>query len=221
MKLKKSTRIAIAVLALLPLAMTAALYARLPETIPMHWDLNNNVRYDPKASIWGMAALSPLMAVLFIFMPKIDPRRRNYEKFGGVYQGFIVVMLAFLAVMNGVILSEALHPGRIPISKLVPVLIGLLFIYIGNIMPKIKSNFGMGFRTPWALSDPDVWNRTNRLGGFLFFFGGIAMVTGGLLLPSRWMFALTMALVFAMTLPPYIMGYVWYRKKHQDAPQDS
>ena len=104
MKMKKSIIILIGVLSLMPLVLTAWFYPRLPATIPMHWNIDGTVRYDPKYTLWIMAALSPVLAVLFPVMAKIDPRRRNYEKFGGSYQGFMVVMQLFLLMMNGIII---------------------------------------------------------------------------------------------------------------------
>lgn len=219
MKMKKSVLILLGILALMPLAITAWFYPRLPATIPMHWNIDGTVRYDPKQSIWMIAALSPLFAVLFPVLAKIDPRRRNYEKFGGAYQGFMIVMQLFLLMMNGIIISESLNPGRISVSTVVTVSVGLLFIFLGNIMPKVKSNFYMGARTPWTLSDPDVWFKTNRLSGYLFFISGIIISICPFVLSDQVTFWAMMIIVIITATIPVIMSYVWYRQKHSESDE--
>ena len=212
MKFSRKTTILIWVLALLPLAATAVLYRRLPEQIPGQWGLDGSVRYDPKATIWGIALLSPLFAFLIPLMARVDPRRKNYQKFSGTYQGFLVVLMLFLAAMNGIILSESLHPGRINVAKVVTIGCGLLFAWLGNVMPKIRSNFFFGIKTPWTLSDPRVWERTHRLGGYCFFAGGILTVLLALLLQQRILFYGFFALMMAICLIPTIMSCIWYRR---------
>lgn len=219
MKMKKSVLILLGILALIPLAITAWFYPRLPATIPMHWNIDGTVRYDPKQSIWIIAALSPLFAILFPVLAKIDPRRRNYEKFGGAYQGFMIVMQLFLLMMNGIIISESLNPGRISVSTVVTVSVGLLFIFLGNIMPKVKSNFYMGARTPWTLSDPDVWFKTNRLSGYLFFISGIIISICPFVFSDQVTFWAMMIIVIITATIPVIMSYVWYRQKHSGSDE--
>ena len=83
-------------------------------------------------------------------------------------------------------------------------------------MPKFKSNFFAGTRTPWSLSDPDVWNRTQRLSGRIFFALGLALLPAGLLLPEEAMFAILLAGVAAVVIAPTVMSYLWYRQKHPE-----
>ncbi len=219
MKMKKPVMILLGILALAPLAITAWFYPRLPASIPMHWNIDGTVRYDPKHSIWMMAALSPVFAVLFPVLAKIDPRRRNYEKFGGAYQGFMIVMQLFLLMMNGIVISEALYPGRISVSTVVTVGVGLLFVFLGNIMPKVKSNFYMGARTPWTLSDPDVWFKTNRLGGFMFFVSGIVISICPFIFSDKVTFGIMMIAVTVTAVVPIVMSYIWYRQKHRESDE--
>ncbi len=209
------------VLALLPLLAVAILYSRLPGRIPTHWDINGTVTYGSKSTIWMVAGLSPVMAVLFGILPKIDPRRKNYAKFQDYYDGFRIVMLLFLLVLTGVILSESLSPGHISVGRVISICVGILFVYIGNILPKIKNNFFMGIKTPWTLSDPDVWNRSNRLGGRLFFWFGLAFTVGGLFLSETANFVILMLGVAAISALPALMSYVWYRQKSSEREDPS
>lgn len=213
--INKRLLILICVLAVIPLIATALLYGSLPNQIPTHWNLDGSITYGAKSTIWMLAGLSPVMAVLLLVTPKIDPRKKNYEKFRGYYDAFIVVLLLFLMVVDGIILSESIQPGRISVGRVVILGVGILFVFLGNIMPKIKNNFFMGLRTPWTLSDPDVWNRTNRLGGKLFFWFGLVIAASGLLLPETVTFVIVMVCAAVVSAVPAIMSYVWYRQNQR------
>jgi uncharacterized membrane protein len=51
---------------------------------------------------------------------------------------------------------------------------GVLLVALGLVLPRIRRNAWIGFRTPWTLTSDENWARTHR-------FAGIAMVTGGIL----------------------------------------
>lgn len=163
MKSKKAI-VTMWIFALLPAALVLAFTPFLPERVPTHWNLDGTVTYGSVGTLWLIAALSPALAALFQFMPRIDPRKGNYEKFQDKYDTLGVLMPLILLVCLLITISESLQPGRINVGRTVGVLVGLLFVVIGNMMGKVKSNFFLGFRTPWALSDPDVWNKTQRMG---------------------------------------------------------
>ena len=91
---------------------------------------------------------------------------------------------------------------------------GLLFLFLGNMLGKIKPNFFFGVRTPWTISDPDVWNKTHRLAGMLWFWSGLLFLVAALLLPEAAMFLLLMACILITTLVMIVMSYIWFRKKH-------
>ena len=80
--MKKISRLQVTawVLSLLPAAMTAAFYSRLPAEIPMQWDLGGHVGYETRWHLWIVAGMAPLFAVLFYFLPRFDPKSKNYEQ---------------------------------------------------------------------------------------------------------------------------------------------
>ena len=213
MKSKRSIA-ALWLLALLPLVLVAVCYTRLPDRVPMHWGIDGAVnRYGGKNELWLMGALGPVLALLLQFLPRLDPKKRNYERFHTYYEAAALVIMAFLAVVMGVVLVECFRPGTLSVGRVVSALAGLLFLFLGNLMGKVKPNFFLGIRTPWTISDPDVWNRTHRLGGGLFFLCGLATLASALLLPGAVTFWVLMGGVLTAALVPAAMSYLWYRKK--------
>lgn len=203
-------------LALLPLIVTALLYKKLPQQVPVQWGLDGTVRYDSRNTIWMISGMGPLFAGMLYLLPKIDPRKRNYEKFQGWYEGFGIVLMIFLDVMTFVILSESFNPGHISVDTVVIIAVGILLTFIGNMMPKMKSNFFMGVKNPWTLSNTEVWNKTHRLAGFLFFAAGLLIIASAFFSNAMLKFGIVMGVVLVVALIPTVMSYVWYRRLGSD-----
>jgi len=103
---------------------------------------------------------------------------------------------------------------NISVSLWMPVLIGLLFIVMGNYLSKIKPNWFMGIRTPWTLSSEEVWNKTHRFGGKIFILGGLLMILEPLL-PTNFqlaVFIITMVIILAGTVGYSLIAYLQEKK---------
>ena len=216
MKFKRSTIVAMIILGLIPMIIAAVLYPSLPAQIITNWGFDGEVAYSPKSEIWIIMGISFALVPLFVIIPKIDPKKKNYARFSSIYETFCIIMMLFMAVINCTILLEAMRPGSVSVSKIVPFMVGLLFIYLGNIMPKIKHNYTFGIKTPWALADPEVWSKSNRLAGFISFVGGIVITVSALFVPEKPLFIILMVFVFAFVIIPTAMSYVWFTKKQTD-----
>ena len=205
------------VISLVPLITLTAIYGKMPETVPTSFGFDGTINaYGPKYTLWMMAGMGPVLALLFQFMPKIDPRKRNFAKFQKYYDIFAIFMELFILGINSMLFVEILRPGTVSIGRAVTVLICLLFILMGNMMGKIKHNYFFGIRTPWTLADPDVWNRTHRLGGRLWFIIGVLLLPCCLLLPEKVFFVLLMVSILGSTLVLCVLSYLWYRQKNRE-----
>ncbi|MBP6301630.1 MAG: SdpI family protein, partial [Lactococcus sp.] len=80
-------------------------------------------------------------------------------------------------------LSQALG-YHLDIALITMVTVGIIFILLGNYIPKTSQNRVAGFRFPMTLSNPDNWQKTNRLGGMMLVISGIIMILGGVI--STW-----------------------------------
>ena len=203
-------------LAVCNIALAAILYPSLPDQIPMNWGIDGTVSYSDKHEIFLMCGMAVLFAFLFDVLPKIDPRKKNYQKFGGYYDGFCVFMQVFLLGMTGTILVETFRPGTISVPVVVMLAVGILFIFIGNFMPKIKSNFYMGIKTPWALSSEEVWRKTHRLGGKCFVTAGMIMIVSAFLPNQTAAYWITMGCVMISAVIPTVMSYIWWKQEQDE-----
>ena len=204
-------------ISLIPVIILMIVYGKMPETVPTNFGFDGEINaYGPKSTLWLLAGMGVLMAALFQFMPLIDPRKRNYAKFQKYYDGFAIFMELFLLGTNCLMYTEILRPGTVSIGRAVTVLISLLFILMGNMMGKIKHNYFFGIKTPWTLADPDVWNRTHRVGGRMWFVIGVLLLPCCLLLPEKVFFVLLMVGILGPTALLFALSYLWYRGQHQE-----
>ena len=78
--------------------------------------------------------------------------------------------------------------------------LGIVFIVLGNYMPLFRQNFFAGIKTPWALADEEIWNRTHRIGGRCWFACGFGFLL--ILSADALKGALMMILILIMTAVP-------------------
>ncbi|MBT8102464.1 MAG: SdpI family protein [Gammaproteobacteria bacterium] len=192
------------------IAVSAYLYPTLPEQIPTHWNLAGEVDdYTPKP--WGVLIM-PLAAVfVFVIMkliPVISPRGFRTDQFRGVLNIFTVTLVGFMSAVALLVLLAA--SGRnVHMNEMIFAGVGLLFIVLGNYLGKVRKNFFIGIRTPWTLASDEVWNRTHRLGGWIFVLIGFFLFLNAFIrFPEGWL----IGSIVVVALVPIVYSYVLYRK---------
>jgi len=217
MKKFNSMDIAALVLWLLPIAYAAYIYSSLPNSVPVHFDLDGKPdRYGSRGEFVAtqaiMMGMSAFVYLLLKFLPAIDPKK--YVKYGeATFQKLALGLVLFLAALDIVIAYATLN-SNFEVGKLILPIVGLLFAFIGNIMNSIKPNYFAGVRTPWTLEDPDTWRSTHRLASKLWFVGGISLTIAVLLLPNKAGTIVFLSILALLVLIPVIYSYVYYTKHH-------
>jgi len=200
-------------LILAALAFSAATYSSLPERLPVHWTLSGSVdRYGSRVE--GALLLPGMMIVVWLllrFLPRIDPRRANYAKFSDTYDLLVHSLVALFAVMHVALLGTALG-WPISMERLVPALVGLQFLILGNALPRAGPNWWFGIRTPWTMSNDRVWMRTHRVGGYLLAGAGVVLLIAAAV-PSIWTFALGAAAVVLAAFGSLIYSYFAWKQE--------
>lgn len=153
------------------------MYNKLPESIPIHWNFAGEV--DGYGNKFIGTFMVPLIMIALwlamIYLPKIDPKKENYNKFDKSYKLFQSILLTFFFIMQIIVVLSAMG-YNISINRAMPIVSGVLMILIGNYIPKAKSNFFYGIKTPWTLSSEVSWKKTHRLGGKLFVLSGLISI---------------------------------------------
>ena len=206
------------VIAALAVAGSIWAYPRLPPTVATHWSLRGTP--DGFSSRGWAIAIIPLvivvMTALFNVLPKVDPRRENYAKFLGTYWLIANAVIAFMLIAHAMIIASGLG-FFVRVDRLMPVGIGLLFVFLGNYLTRVEPNWFVGIRTPWTLSSDAVWRKTHRTGGWLMVIGGLVLVVGAFL-PHGAFLPLLVATVVMVALIPIVQSYVLWKREQHDRP---
>ncbi|HOD59229.1 MAG TPA: SdpI family protein [Candidatus Syntrophosphaera sp.] len=210
MKLRKSEIISLLII-MISFIIGISFYSLLPDKVASHWNARGEV--DGYMSKFGGLFLMPIISLvlllLFIIIPKIDPLKHNIEKFRKYFDGFIVLMMLFLFYLY--ILTILWNIGvRFNFVHLLVPIFSIFFYYCGILIQKAQRNWFIGIRTPWTLSNEQVWNKTHKIGGILFKIAGIISLIG-ILLPEYALFFVICPLIIA-SLFPVIYSYFAYQK---------
>ncbi|HEX7734181.1 MAG TPA: SdpI family protein [Ktedonobacteraceae bacterium] len=152
-------------------------FAVLPDIVPIHWGGNGQANgYGPK---WMGTFLYPLISagiyvlirVLMIAGPRLGGRENVAVnlRIGKMIMAGVMLLLLIIQLST---IAQALDIG-FNMTMVIMLAISVLFIFIGNYMGKVRRNFWMGIRTPWTLASSVVWERTHRLGSWLFVAAGL------------------------------------------------
>ncbi|AKO92498.1 SdpI family protein [Priestia filamentosa] len=200
------------IIMLLSILCWVIFYNKLPSQIPMQWGVDGTVNsYAPKlqAAFTHNGILLFLYALL-VLSPKMDPRKQNYQKFSRSYRIITLAIMLVLFLLNISVLLASLG-YNLNVTTITPILVGILFIILGNYMQTVKPNFFIGIRTAWTLSNEQVWRKTHRLGSKLFILGGLLFFVTPFV-PERLLFPLIISIILAVVLIPTLYSYVQYRK---------
>lgn len=184
----------------------------MPNEVATHWGVNGEP--DGYASKWVGAFIAPALMVAFllvkIWLPKIDPKKENYEQFKKSYSITMDIVFAFFLVLH--IATTLYNIGYdVKIEFVVCLSTGVMFIVLGNYMPKFKHNYFVGIRIPWTLNSEEVWKKTHRFGGKVFVAIGLIMAIG-VFLPINSFITILAPLVIGIIIITY-MAYRYHKEE--------
>jgi uncharacterized membrane protein len=177
-------------------AVSIFYYPKLPEQMATHWDASGQPNGFSNRFL-GAWLLPLIMAVVWLILravPHIDPRRTNYEKFSGMYEALVILILGFMLVMHVVVLMAATG-APIKMERVAMPIVGAFIAIMGLLIPKAHPNWFVGIRTPWTLTSDLSWERTHRIGGPLFVVLGLLMVVTTFIMPEVAIWVLVAAVV--------------------------
>lgn len=187
-------------------------YPSLPSRVPIHWNSQGQIDgYGSKLfGALGIPLMNLGMYLLFIVLPYIDPKRKNYENFQSTYQYLKYLLIIFFLGLE--VITLLIATGVVDNTPLlIQVLVSLLFILLGNVMGRFKHNYFVGIKTPWTLANEQVWRKTHRMAGPIWVIGGILNI----LLAITGMTFNGMAfiiIIITIVLVPTVYSYISYQK---------
>lgn len=198
---------------LLPILAGLILWNRLPDTIATHWNIAGIADGWSSKSFAVFVLPLILLAVHWLcgFFTFSDPKKKNIGKKPLTLMFWICPIVSLFT--NGMIYAGALGVNM-RAENLTPTFLGILFILIGNYLPKCQQNHTFGIRIPWTLNDEENWNHTHRFSGRVWIGGGIFLLLFAVL-GQLW---LTLAVLPILVIAPIIYSYLYDRKHSAPRP---
>ena len=206
-KQNKKLLLLTSVITLLPVFIGLFLWNQLPDSVATHCGLNNQPDgYSSKAfAVFGLPLILLAVHLVCVVATNIDPKSKDINK-------KIFRVLLWICPLVSLFVSTVIYGYSLgydfDTSYLCGILIGVLYLVLGNFLPTVKPNYTIGFRIPWTLNDPDNWYHTHRFGGKCMVIGGIIMI---LTSPLQNMWILLAAAIVPCLLPA-IYSYLYYCK---------
>jgi uncharacterized membrane protein len=214
-------RVIIWVLAMIPLIITIVLLPSMADTVPAHYGLSGEVdRYDSKY----VMLVFPLIIIAVVAMRNVMPRwpRGDAEVQQANVQVMDRMLLPIVLVLVGLNLLtlwlayfqiKNIYTTSINVPQLILGGLSVLFVVIGNLLPKTKPNYYVGIRMPWIINHPEVWYKTHRFGGIVMTVWGVISLAAVLFVADPIIAGVAMLSgTLTMITATLVYSYVEYRR---------
>lgn len=211
LKRNKGMLIVTSLVLLLPMVVGLLLWSKLPEQVPIHWNTAGEI------DGWGSRAM--VVFGLPLFMLAIhwacalasctDPK---HKEFSSKVIHLVLWLTPAISLVCHTFVYAAAMGYELAVEIIMPLLLGVLFMAIGNLLPKCKRNYTVGIKLPWTLNDEENWNQTHRFAGKLWVGGGV-LIAATAIFGSFWVF---IAVTLIMAFVPIVYSYILYRKKQNE-----
>ena len=160
---------------LLPVIAGLILWNRLPERMATHWGITGAADgFSSKPfAVFAMPLFVLAVHWICVIVTAADPKNKNQTQKA---VSLVFWICPFVSLFSGAVIYAAAFGMNFSINILLPVITGLIFIVIGNYLPKCKQNYTVGIKVIWALENEENWNATHRFGGKVWVIGGVLLM---------------------------------------------
>ena len=203
------------ILIILSFLLGAVVWNMLPDQIATHWGASGEADgYGGKfMGLFLFPLIGVLMFLMIIFLPKLDPLKKNIEKFIDTFYNFMTSMIAFFVYIQ--LASIIYNFGfKFNFTFVIMPAMALLMYFSGELMSKAKRNYFIGLRTPWTLSSDKVWDKSNKFAGKLFkIIAGLVFIM--LFFSERFMIIGFVTLILIAVIISIVYSYVMFKKEQK------
>ena len=202
------------VVTLLPMLYGIVFWEQLPNSFTTHWGIDGvaNGSSGKAFVVFGLPIIFLFVNLLCGLCSYFDKNNREKNRKA---MGIVFWIMPIMSVLINSIMYKTTTSDEFDFIWLFPLLFGVLFIVIGNYMPKVSQNRTLGIKISWTLSNEENWNKTHRLAGRVWVAGGVVMLVTSVL-PLKWSVGVLLVMTIMMIIVPIIYSYSIYRthKKH-------
>lgn len=199
-------------LILIPIFYIVSNWQHIPEIIPLHYNFYGEVdKTGGKINLIYLATFIPLGVYIILLVAEfIDPKNKISDM-GRRYLTIRFLLSILLAALIFMFTYSIINQTAF-FQNAVFILIGLLFVFLGNYFGTLKPNYFIGFRTPWTLENEEVWRKTHRHCSKVWFIGGLLIIIANMLNDFNSVWALNVVCIISLIVIPIVYSYSIYKK---------
>ena len=222
MNSKKKSNIIIAIILLLTVVVTLFYYPQMPDIIPTHWGPDGQIDCTgPKYMLFVFTGIAAGVYLLMLFAEKIEPKQGSYDKFRKVFDILRIFITALLCGLVLLTIAFSFNPQFANMNSIMYPAMGLMFVLLGNYMPKVKHNYTFGIKTPWTFASENVWNKTHRMAGPLWVIGGVIMMALVFVKNTSLAAVILFVVMIILVIIPMVYSYSEYQKELKNNEKDN
>jgi len=218
-KKNKGKMIISSAIILLPIAIGLILWNTFPDTLAIHFGFNGDA--DGWAGKNFTVFFLPLFLLAFhwicIGITSLDSKNKNQTPKAQNLVFWIVPCISVFSMTIVYLSTFGIQENSI--FSFLFLTIGIGFAIIGNYLPKCRQNYTLGIKIRWTLQSEENWNATHRLGGKVWFIGGVLIMIAALL-PYRFSMFIAFGILVADVVIPCIYSYTYYRRQLKEETND-
>lgn len=211
----KKYKITMIIILLLSLITCGVSLMFLGDIVPSHIGVNGKPdQWASKYFILLFPGVMSLITIIMLLLCKVAKLTENYKKYmllTGTILNVMFYVLTVIFIVYGITYTE--ETPAFDISKIMMILFGILFIVLGNFMPKIEKNRTLGLKTYWSMYNEVTWQKTHRFTGYVSVIVGVLTLVAGLFFKELVNFIILMVLVFGLVISCSIASYVYYKQE--------
>ncbi|MDD6005251.1 MAG: SdpI family protein [Firmicutes bacterium] len=198
-------------LCLLPMVIGLVIYNKLPEELPIHFNMEGIADdYAPKSfTVFGMPLFFVVMNLIVYFAIRFDPKNHNQNSL------MMKLPLYFIPFLGNIIIGMIYMMGlgmNFNITSIIILSSIVLMILLGNYLPKCRQNYTIGIKVPWTLNSERNWNMTHRFAGYLWVITGVVSLICLFILPREIFTIIFFVGLGVMVVVPIVYSFMLYRK---------
>ncbi|GMA08474.1 hemolysin expression modulating protein [Tetragenococcus halophilus subsp. flandriensis] len=204
----KSTMVVTSLIILFPILIGLILWGELPDQIATHFGANNAPDgWSSKAmTVLGLPFLMLFIQWVVFLLTSYDPKKKN------INDKIFKTVLWIIPLVSSVVFLATYMTAlgyNLNVGLLVNLLVGLVFIVLGNYLHKVKQNYTVGIKLAWTLNSKENWNRTNRMGGWIYILGGLLFIFNAVF-QQIWLLIAIIAMVIIL---PVLYSFALFKKE--------
>lgn len=203
----KSEIVITTIITLLPILVGILLWDKMPDKVVVHWGRDNqpNGWASKGFAVFALPVLLAMVQLFCVVTTLNDPKKQNISPKMLKLVFWLIPFIAWICCGMTYIWSAGV---KVNVGMLASLIVGIIFIVVGNYIPKSRQSYTVGIKLPWTLDSTENWNRTARLSGKLWIASGAVFIIEGFV---QW-YGLVYVVILAMLIIPAAYSFILYQK---------